>query len=250
MSMEAYRSLLRETSSRRSISIDASGNFSVRPRPQPDTYALEVDVDEALLGATSDCRRFEATTPQIPVPLPVQVVAPLIDPTRWGEFSDIKTSNADKKVEKPSGGWSGTIEERFQFKFLGLVIDYHNLLKIDFDVVASGATVDFALDKSYSGGLDYEKGYFRVDEIIPGAVSVLSSKKALSYAPPSGWCRLPVWMLEKILLVWLTAATAEYALKVVEASAGSPPATSVDLALAQLQQSRRLFDSAIAMPAP
>lgn len=247
MSMEAYRSLLLQTSQLRSISIDASGHFTLRPIPHSDGHTLEIDVAEALLGS-SDCRLFEAITPQIPVLLPTYVASPLIDPTRWGEFSDIETSNAIKHRTGCLGTWSGTIEEKLRWKMLGAVIEYRNRLKISFDIVATGASVDFSLDESFSGGLEFEEGYFRLDEISAVGVTGLVSKKALRYAPPSDWCRLPMAVLEKILLVWLTAASAEYALRMITAYGGAPLGSAVKLAWELLQDARNLFDTTISRP--
>lgn len=245
MHLEIYRSLLVEASQLRSIRIDADGRFTLKPLSRSDGCSLEVEVDPAFLGADHDCRRFEATTFVMPVPLPAQVVSPLIDPARWSEFSDIEVSAVNKHASKPSGAWSGTIEEKLRWRMLGLDIDYHNRLEIDFDVLADGAAVDFALDESFSGGLDFEEGFFRVEEISSAGLTGLVSRKALRYSSSSDWCRLSVPTLEKILLVWLTAVTAEYAFRMVAGRQDITTDQAAGLALEQLRETRHLFDVAI-----
>lgn len=208
---------LRRVARMRVIRIDANGVLTVHPLPHSevaDDLALDVQVDSAYPTLAGPCQAFEATTLPIAVPLALNEAAPMINPERWGEFSSIQTSRPVKHVVRAGIDWSGTIEERVRVKFGPVVTDYHNRLKIDFRIETDRARVDFELDECFQGDLASEKGFFVIEPHpqLPGMVTLVS-KKALLYQPPSPWCSLPAPVLTGILEAWLTAATAEYALR-------------------------------------
>lgn len=215
---------LRRMARMRVIRIDANGVMTVHPLPHTevaDDLALDVQVDAAYPAKAGPCHAFEATTLPITLPLALDEAAPMINPERWGEFSSIRTSGPVKHVVRAGGDWSGTIEERVRVKLGPVVTDYHNRLKIDFRIETDRARVDFELDECFLGDLASEKGFFEIEPhpLLPGMVTLVS-KKALLYQPPSLWCSLPVPVLKGILETWLTAATAEYALRMALGAAG------------------------------
>ena len=109
MSMEAYQDLLQQTSRLRSISIDADGDFYLRATALEGMSQLEVKVDPKILSPVALSDNFEATTPLIPVPLSMAVVTPLIDPVRWGDFSDSRpatSQNAKASLQARGKGQS------------------------------------------------------------------------------------------------------------------------------------------------
>lgn len=209
---------LREMARLRSIQIDAKGIMDVRSLSDKGMHSglsLDLQVAPTVLAPVSQCQQFEATSVKILIPLTLDLAGPLIDPERWGEFSDIKTSGAKKHRLGGQGDWTGTIEERVRVKFGPVVTDYHNRLKIDFNIHAGKSRVDFELDECFQGDLAFERGFFEVEPHALPLFVTLVSKKVLLYKPPSPWCQLPKPLLTAILEVWLTAATAEYALGMV-----------------------------------
>jgi hypothetical protein len=122
-------------------------------------------------------------------------------------------------------------------QFAGKVTDYHNRLKIDFSMEGDGSRVNFVLDQCFAGGLAFEEGFFRIEPFGAGLSALVSCKK-LQYAPPSEWCSLSALQLRAILVVWLTAATSEYALRMLGAVKASPSG-QLDAAVGQLQAGRQ-----------
>jgi hypothetical protein len=215
MSTQALRAQLQQHALLRSVSIDANGNISVAPIAAGAGHQLEVSADPSVLGGASDCSAFQATTRQVEIPRAAEEVAALIDPVRWHDFSEIVTTNAQKAVVRPNGGWQGTIQEELQWKLFGKVITYQNVLNIDF-TIANGASVDFTLNNCLVGGLNMDSGYLRLVELSPSSCGLVC-QKAICYAPPSDWCLLPNWMLSGILDIWLNAITAGYAHRMLAA---------------------------------
>ncbi|NML45067.1 hypothetical protein HHL11_15015 [Ramlibacter sp. G-1-2-2] len=216
MTIQALQSQLLQQSQLRSISIAADGKLSVAPLATSSFHSLEVSAHPAVLGGSSDCQPFQATTRQVEIPCAAEQVATLIDPVRWGDFSEIQTSNCVKSVTRPDGGWQGTIEERLAWKLFDKTIVYQNLLNIDF-AIAAGASVDFTLKQCLAGGLNMDSGYLRLVELSPNSCALVCQKQ-LSYAPPSDWCLLPTFVLDGILDVWLNAITASYAHRMLAAT--------------------------------
>jgi hypothetical protein len=226
MSLDPYLTKLREMARLRSISIDANGIMDVRPLPDEGIHgdlSLDLQVDPTLLAPVSQCLGFEATTIKFVLPLALDVAGPMIDPLRWGEFSEIKTSAAKKHRVGSAGDWTGTIEERVRVKVGPIVTSYHNRLKIDFHIRPDKSRVDFELDECFQGDLAFERGFFEVEPHAFLPVVTLVSSKSLLYKPPSPWCQLPEPVLVGILVAWLHAATAEYALRMALLGAGESP---------------------------
>lgn len=227
MSMQAFQEALSRRAQLRRITLDPDGVVSVESLPPADVAAglsLDLAVDVASLAPPAGmCPRFEATTVKIVVPLALGVAGPMIDPIHWGKFSAIQTSSPDKQRLSGAVDWAGTIEERVRVKFGPVVTDYHNRLTIDFHTRFDRARVDFELDKCFLGDLAFEEGFFEVEPLGLLPAVTLVSKKALRYQPPSPWCRLPGPALQAILLAWLNAATAEYALRMTTAAASQSP---------------------------
>ncbi len=159
----------------------------------------------------------------IPIFLPVEIVAPQIDPLLWGDYVSIKTSNA-VKTKSWKNGWRGTIQENIDFHLLntlgtisGLKIGkFENILNIEeYTWNKDGGHVLYSLNRCIAGDLTIDQGGLWVEPQPWGGCNV-SCKKKLAFAEKSDWEEPAIkFLMERTIWMIVFMWVIEYSLKIM-----------------------------------
>lgn len=187
---------------------------------------------------------FDVHIKNIPVFLPIESVAPQIDPEHWGEYISIKTSNANKS-ESWDKGWKGTIQENIDFglarniaKILGLNIGkFENILNIEeFSWDETGGVVNYSLNNCLTGDLTVDQGQLTVTPQDWGGCYV-SCRKVLAFEEDSDWLKPQVKFslyqtMHLVIFMWVI----EYSLKIMLKALRDNPSLEKDPKIAQAKK--------------
>lgn len=195
------------------VSVDARGRVSVREAPKGRKSCVQEIAPELNDGGDSGtCDEPLTKVQKAPVLLTLSTLAPLLDPTLWGDFTLVKTF--DQVVERPCApeGWIGTITERVDTGIL-----YLNILNIAFCYSDTSSQADFSLNEALKGPLAVDEGYLQAQ---PGEdFSWIVVKKTVNFVPGSVFCKMPRESVQVQLDIFVLIFVIQYALGVMLAAA-------------------------------
>lgn len=185
-----------------------------------DSGMVGFQVHPSVRTAAGACTGPIDASANVPALLNVAVLGPLLNPTKWGQFSSISTDNREAGNEQCPNrlqGWVGSIVESGTVRACETVYAFENLLTMSFCYSEAQSEAQWTLGRSLTGGFTTDAGAFgaKPSQPDPSVWSSVTAAKTVNWDNDVPVCQVPTELRQLLLEAFIKIGLLEYVFNVL-----------------------------------